>query len=489
MKDKNKNSMRRVRNLVILFALTAVVVSVATYAWFIGLQTVNVTSFDVTIAGTDSLQLSLDGITFGESVTINGSNYDVATYEDNTNWWAGTGLLPMSTVGQINQTSSRLYLYEKASLTPSPGGMRLLASEVENHGDSEYKGYVAFDLFVKNYTGTNYIPALNQEDEEAIYLTTDSRVVVSDVGGTGGTGIENSVRVAFAEIGRVIGTTPGSAAELIQGIDCAGTDEGVTGICRAATIWEPNDTSHTQGAIGWYNTTCRQRVSGGTDITLAASYNSSACGVVVDGLAYPTYAIKAAIPSKSNVDIYDGLVYNTYAGSASFLDPVKTFTDTQKFLAGTSRPTLLTLAPNSITKLRVYIYIEGQDIDNYDFASVGKMINVAFGFTKQRFTEDDFDYTGPDANQGEGPAGADLTPPRIQLTGDEIVTVTLNESNANDYTDAGATATDNVSETANITLTSVGTVNTSVAGTYKITWKAVDEAGNLGVKTRTVIVE
>lgn len=65
---------------------------------------------------------------------------------------------------------------------------------------------------------------------------------------------------------------------------------------------------------------------------------------------------------------------------------------------GTSRPQFMSLAPNSITKLRVYIYIEGQDIDNYDFASLGKKISVNFGFTKERYTETDVSYTGPSTN-------------------------------------------------------------------------------------------
>ena len=43
--------------------------------------------------------------------------------------------------------------------------------------------------------------------------------------------------------------------------------------------------------------------------------------------------------------------------------------------------------PNSITKVRVYIWIEGQDIDNYDFSSLGKQISVQFGFTKERFEQ------------------------------------------------------------------------------------------------------
>ena len=69
----------------------------------------------------------------------------------------------------------------------------------------------------------------------------------------------------------------------------------------------------------------------------------------------------------------------------------------------------MTLAPNSITKVRVYVWIEGQDIDNYDFASLGAKISVNFGFTKERFTETDVKYEN-------GPS-TDITP----TDGDEIV--------------------------------------------------------------------
>ena len=55
----------------------------------------------------------------------------------------------------------------------------------------------------------------------------------------------------------------------------------------------------------------------------------------------------------------------------------------------------MTLAPNSITKVRVYVWIEGQDIDNYDYASAGKAISVGFGFTKERYVTTDVSYAGP----------------------------------------------------------------------------------------------
>ena len=101
-------------------------------------------------------------------------------------------------------------LYEKLSLTASDGGYRLMSSRVENTADwedtgrehPEAPGYVAFDLFIENSSGSDYISEYNPDDEEAIYLSTDSAVTVAQ-SGVAGTGIENSVRVAFAQIGRV----------------------------------------------------------------------------------------------------------------------------------------------------------------------------------------------------------------------------------------------------------------------------------------------
>ena len=97
-------------------------------------------------------------------------------------------------------------MYEKGSLTATKGGYRLLSSRVNyaTKGDdlTNGKGYVAFDLFIRNKSGEEYYVDNNPLNEEAIYLTYDSSVTVGS-GGVANTGIENSVRVAFAQIGRV----------------------------------------------------------------------------------------------------------------------------------------------------------------------------------------------------------------------------------------------------------------------------------------------
>ena len=73
--------------------------------------------------------------------------------------------------------------------------------------------------------------------------------------------------------------------------------------------------------------------------------------------------------------------------------------------------------------------------------------------------------------------------PVISLNGSSPVNLIVGDS----YTDAGATATDAID--GSVTATPTGTVDTSVAGTYTITYSAVDAAGNAAIAiTRTVIV-
>ncbi len=409
-KDIFINRVKHSKSFIIMMALSAVLLSISTYAWFVGMKTVYVSSFDVEIASTDSLLLSLDGENWSETVNISKANY-ATTYEGNTNSWGGAGLIPMSSTGELNSSTSRLKMYEKTSLTATSGGYRIMSNLV-NNGTSEADGYVAFDLFVKNSSGSQYISDHNSLDEEAVYLTEDSEVTVAGYNADGTpiagedlpegyekgvleSGIENSVRVAFSQIGRVNAST--KVVSTITGITC-NSNADVTGICRTDKIWEPNDTKHVTNAIKWYNASCKKRIN--ADLTKSNSYEGD-CQTLTEGVPYPTYAINDNILSSDRVDIYDGAEFNTWATNSK-VKKVDYFTDTMKLLDGVDRPTFMTLAPNSITKLRIYVYIEGQDIDNYDFAIVGKKIAVKFGFTKERFDPEDIDYDGPSLDEAMG---------------------------------------------------------------------------------------
>lgn len=269
-----KNNVRhnkRVKKLILLTFLCAMILGVSTYAWFIGMKTVNVSSFDVKIATTEGLYISMDADSWAYNLDVMSAKQ--AT--NNTNRFKDVELIPVSTVGEMDRTSSTMVMFEKGSLTATDGGYRLLASRVHNYivdtdastsatvfGDKKVgvenpnvpkTGYAVFDLYIKNVSGEEYYVENNPANEEAIYLTTNSRVAVGSAG-TPNTGIENSVRVAFAQIGRVEDITGNYGDNLATSITCA-TDSApaeankkITGICRKATIWEPNDKAHVDNA-------------------------------------------------------------------------------------------------------------------------------------------------------------------------------------------------------------------------------------------------
>lgn len=76
--------------------------------------------------------------------------------------------------------------------------------------------------------------------------------------------------------------------------------------------------------------------------------------------------------------------------------------------------------------------------------------------------------------------GLDQTPPTVTLNGQATVNLTIGQS----YTELGASVSGGLSTTATVS----GSVNTSLAGTYTLTYSGTDTAGNVGTATRTVIV-
>lgn len=408
-KEILKRKRRKTEKIIFAIGITAVVFVVATYAWFIGTTQISVTDFTLSVKSGDGLEISLDGITFNTSVSISEeileglANESTGTYKvasGNKNYWTPEGLEPISSVGEMDTTNSVLKLFNKTSISSLNGGYKLRSTQIDNSA-GETGGYVAFDLFIKNKSGEGYTKTFDHAIDEGVYLIGDSAVTLTANGAdgevlTGGDGIENSIRLAFMQIGRIDMTE--SDTTKIQGMTCADTDDDddapVTQLCNREhasypgglgmtwNIWEPNDMKHIASAKTHFNAICKAR-------TAVDTYNG-ACAAVTDamwaGTEYVnTYAVQKNVEATNNVNVYDGLNgYTDTVGEDKFLSQVDYFTDTEKEDEANKKE-LFFISPNSITKLRVYIYLEGQDIDNYDLGSYGKKINIKFGFTKDKF--------------------------------------------------------------------------------------------------------
>ena len=83
---------------------------------------------------------------------------------------------------------------------------------------------------------------------------------------------------------------------------------------------------------------------------------------------------------------------------------------------------------------------------------------------------------------GGGGENKDTTAPVITISGENPANILLNEA----YNDAGASAVDDID--GNVTVSSTGTVDTSVVGEYTITYSATDSAGNTSTAARVINV-
>ena len=441
-KKNREKTVKRSRRIVLAIGLTAIVLVVATYAWFIGITTVTVNPFEVNIVSTEGLQISLDGLHWEETLhvtkgiiegtdpmyigdspsadkylihTPDGDDTYTGEYPGNTNHWAGAGttdpkgLEPVSTVGTLLNSSSEVQFFAKTTMTSETGGYKLLAGDITSPTAT---AYIAFDVFLKNSSGSTYVSTYNKDNDEALFLQGNSTVLYNTQSSSAGQGIENSVRLGFFALGRVNANnaTPADNPDatkkaLIQGISCSGTGD-TTSLCNLQegesgsqtpvprgynwNIWEPNDKAHIDTAVTRFNHSCVNR-------TDATTYTTTACTPIDDGEgANPryiglangkyidTYAVNSAITTSTTpkVNIYDGL--NTFTNTSLTNMTGKVLTSTENIDEATRNP-LLYIAPASITKVRVYIWLEGQDVDNFDLATIYQTLNISFGFTKDRY--------------------------------------------------------------------------------------------------------
>ena len=414
--QRNKRKTKKIALLFFLTGITAILLIVETYAWFVGTTTIKTSNFEISVSSGDSFLMSLNGSDWSDTLTITKdsvvpgveSTASHKAYSGHTNVWPddAVGLIPLSTAGETDaeKNSGRLKLFGKSSLTATGGGFRLISTRIDNYkeGKTEAEGYVAFDLFIKNGTGVDYIKTYNRADDEAVYLQPTSKVEVVKAGDSDDDyGLANSVRVAFVQIGRVAATT--TEAGTITSITCQSAGEGAstenTPLCSEndnVTIWEPNENKHHKDLVTYFNRVCKKKTvtageGEGAPSTIsyegqctpvpAVGEGGTASALGTEDAFVPTYVVKEDILSSNAVDIYDGINGTT----SEKLSNVATFTDTMKNKKGDERPAFFYLAPNSITKVRVYIYLEGQDIDNYDLASLGKKISVEFAFTKDKW--------------------------------------------------------------------------------------------------------
>lgn len=420
--NKDIRYQKRIRNIFILAFLVGLIFMVSTYAWFIGMKVVNVYAYDIRIATMDSLYLSLDGVDWTDKVTINESNYFSPkndgsigdNYTQNVNKW--NVLRPLSSGGIINRNTSTIGFYTVNSITATKGGYRILTKKVDNESvksdysnyiykENENSGYIAFDLFIRNLSSAEYFADFNYAKEEPIFLTSDSFVRLKNPDTEYDAGFQNAIRIGFIYLGRM--ESKKEDYDALQRIACeneyhvdyetrygnygvydSSNNNPVTVMCKDTVIWEPNYMEHTRDAYAYYSESCLFRTGSDSEFVYDTEKKFGKCAMPSEGATtdpysgkMTTYAINSEINVGEVVDTYDGI--NGYKANTETGNKKLISTSTLNG-SNMSDKELLTLAPNSDAKVRVYIWLEGQDIDAVDLTTLRDTLEISFGFGKKR---------------------------------------------------------------------------------------------------------
>ena len=436
MQTRTKESRKRLQSLILLTAFTCVLLIVSTYAWFTTQKDVNVSNVRAKVEVAEGLQISLDGAEWTQVLDLGNALPDGNTKQQvaNASLNPATGetceympydghrnhvpdeFLPVSTSGDIIEvttggTAGKRGKQELGMYTGKYDGNttqdfdQIIATNQDNDvltpSDAAYAGYYAFDIFLKNTSKTGVTKDTLQLNSDAYaWVLPEGETITNASGivyeGKPDPGIQNAIRVAFARYGD---------GENVAGnnfVDVKTINDPVTDVVeKTATyditkvaIWEPNHNDHKANII---NNIGKLFPTGTNPLPTTTTYDrstyvsfwahtlkSSAVGTTIDNVfdwsnanMKKTPTLQTTTTYGTGTDVLNGFtvegVQNLITTDSTAADPSAT---------GDANYEVLTLAANSVTRFRVYVYIEGQDPDCDTDASQGGGIEVNIALTK-----------------------------------------------------------------------------------------------------------
>ncbi len=314
MEKRKKRRRRKILLALLLLLFTGVLFSTSAYAWFTANKTVTIDQLDVNVGAESGLQLSVDGVNWKPLITQEDIKKATDTYTTAVNHIPTSSIYPVSTGGVIDPTTGYLNMYR--GIVETNDDHYVLTSTKSTETAVANGDFIVFDLFTKI-----------TEDAD-IYLTSASKVLSDN-----SKGLENAARVAFVYQGSGSTATTAAAAQAFK----ATADSPIY-------IWEPNADGHTAAAVKHASDTY-----GLEDVSTMANvpYNG-----VVDTFIKDDNVLLNTTPAHethgSKFKAMEGIVYT----------PVNNTSNTKFFSLDAG-----------IAKFRVYIWVEGQDVDCENDAS------------------------------------------------------------------------------------------------------------------------
>ncbi|MCI5789609.1 MAG: hypothetical protein MR031_02795 [Tenericutes bacterium] len=315
-KNKRKKRSKKIFIAILMILFSGVVLTASTYAWFTANKTVTVEQIEVNVAASNGLQISVDATNWKTLI----SNADIqgagTKYTGAVNQLPTTSIVPTSSIGEIDTKTGFMKMF-KGDIVSNASGTNILKAERSTETHSTTTGdFIAFDLFFQ------------VTEDTPVYLTDASNVIAVDAS----KGIENAARVAFVEQGNA---AAGTAVGTVQALKSDGT--------TPAIIWEPNTDVHKPAAV----------------VAALSTYGITTSEAGAARINYN--GVKAPIPEGENIPL-NSTDEKYFSAVTPKLTSVAAGIPNDAYLQ------LFTLKAGT-TKVRIYMWVEGQDVDCENNAS------------------------------------------------------------------------------------------------------------------------
>ena len=315
-----KKSKKRIKAMLFLLLLTAITLSTATYSWFSTNRTVYISELNIKVQAQGGIEISTDAkdwktiITHENIVTAN------ETYPTSVNQLP-MRMEPVSTGKTVS--NGKLQMYYGYVENKENKFVLSAVKDVEKETTKEGK-FMAFDVFLKS------------DNDTKLYLSNASGATYDGIT----PGIQNAVRFAFLVEGNIKDKLDYENAQKLNGATSETT-----------YIWEPNYDTHSTNGI-----------KNALQVYGIKVNESNSERIIYDGIISEISKNNAVLINEATEDKYPNLfkkVNVNYATKKQYEENIEIFS-----------------LESGITKVRIYIWIEGQDIDCENSASLGDGVSA-----------------------------------------------------------------------------------------------------------------
>ena len=417
MGKKKTNSKRKSELRIIFFIIlvAAALFIISTYAWFSTQRNVSINNLSGTVEVAEGLEISLNGKVWANQIVLGEEEGQFNIKDSSTDYGPYVGhrnispkeMLPVSTLGIPSTKNEKDLKMIRGKVTNSIELSEIVMMEESlaldmdpekhNSGNAKYPGYFAFDIFLKN-------SSKQYDTDDTLQLNYDSSLTIMS-GGNDDVGLQNTVRVALAKYGTGEVQSGEGMNVVRKGVAQVNADQDTilkkTGAVAGGddvfisdvAMWEPNASDHVSYIVDNNN-----KITWSTENALKYNKTLASGRIGFDTTTQmPTFALKESTLAEGTVikDIYkwDGsethvqeqVVLQTTNEKDAETGEVTDYTikeGVQDLFSTSNKSIPFAIAPNSVIRLRVYVWLEGQDVDCINYASHGGGVTLNLGLVK-----------------------------------------------------------------------------------------------------------